>query len=972
MAHRWWVMVITLGTLVSASAAAQVRQVTGTVTNSQTGQGVAEATIAVQGTRIVAQSGPDGRFSVTAPDDTLRLVVRAIGFRSYTDTLPPGVGTADVSLEPDIFKLEEVVVTGQSTGIEKQNLPNAVATVSGSELTRAPTGTLESALQGKIPGALIQANSGAPGGGIQVNLRGTSTINAGTDPLFVVDGIVISNDAIPNGADAVTAAQAGGNPRNQDNPTNRIADLNPEDIERIEVLKGGSAAAIYGSKATNGVVIITTKRGQAGKPQFNITQRFGMFTRANELGRRTFDSVEEALEVYTDTALVTSVFQPGRTFDIEDQIYGREALSYETSASVSGGTEQTRYYVSGLVKNDEGIAINTDYKKQSLRANLDQELADWIQLSVNTNVVHSRSNRGLSNNDNSGTSPYLVFPFTPNFVDLSPTGSEITDFPENPFERSNPIQTFGFLKNDEDTWRALGTLTARMNLITNPRHSLNIITIGGVDYFNQENDFVSPPELEFEPNDGQPGTVVLSKSSNLNLNLAVNSNYTYTPGSGSFQSTSSVGVQYEDRDLDATRILARTLLSGQENPDQAASLSVLQDDRPVRDLGIYGQEEVLLLDRRLLLTAGLRADRSSSNGNTSKFFFYPKAAVSYRFIQPFGGLDEIKLRGAFGQTGNQPLFGAKFSPDTTGTIGGIFGVLPGNRAGDPSIKPERQTEIEAGFDAQLAGGRAEVNVSVFQRTITDLLLEQTLPPSAGLEFRIFSSDSKLRNRGIEAALTISPIQSRDVNWLFRTTFFKNSAVITRLSVPTFQTGGFALALGTYQIEEDSSATQIFGTEGKIGDATPDFQMSFSSDLDYKRFTFGFLWDWKQGGDVINLTEFLYDAGQNSIDYVGPGEERQRLFNSGISQVYVQDGSYLKLREVTLAYNLPESFTRGLFGSSVRHARLSVSGRNLLRFTGYRGLDPEVSNFGNQAVVRNIDVAPFPPNRSFFFSIDLGF
>ena len=639
---------------------------------------------------------------------------------------------------------------------------------------------------------------------------------------------------------------------------------------------------------------------------------------------------------------------------------------------MSGGTEQTRYYVSGLIKDDEGIAINTDYKKQSLRANIDQELNDWVTLSVNTNLIHSRSNRGLSNNDNSGTSPYTVFPFTPNFIDLAATGPLITDFPLNPFERSNPIQTFSFLKNDEDTWRALGTLTARMNLVTNEHHNLNLIAIGGADYFNQENDFVSPPELEFEPNDGQPGTVVLGKSSNLNLNLAVNGNYTYSPGSGRYQATTSMGVQYEDRDLDATRILARTLLAGQENPDQAASVSVLQDNRPVRDLGIYGQEEVLLFDRKLLLTAGLRADRSSTNGNTGKFFFYPKAAISYRFVKPFGGLDEVKLRGAFGQTGNQPLFGAKFSPDTTGTIGGIFGVLPGNRAGDPFIRPERQTEIEAGIDAQLGGGRAEVNLTVYQRNITDLLLEQTLAPSSGQETRIFSSDSRLRNRGFEASLTISPIQSRDVNWLFRTTFFKNSTVITRLSVPTFQTGGFALALGTYQIQQDSSATQIFGSEGKIGDATPDFQMSFSSDLDYKRFTFGMLWDWKQGGDIINLTEFLYDAGQNSIDFVGPGQARQEAFNDGISQVYVQDGSYLKLREVTVAYNLPESFTRGLFGSSVRNARISLSGRNLLRFTGYRGLDPEVSNFGNQAIVRNIDVGPFPPSRSFFFSIDLGF
>ena len=334
-------------------------------------------------------------------------------------------------------------------------------------------------------------------------------------------------------------------------------------------------------------------------------------------------------------------------------------------------------------------------------------------------------------------------------------------------------------------------------------------------------------------------------------------------------------MQYEDRQLDATRILARTLLSGQENPDQAASVSVLQDDRPVRDLGIYGQEELLLMDRKLLLTAGLRADRSSSNGNTGKYFFYPKAAASYRVIRPFGGLDEIKLRGAFGMTGNQPLFGAKFSPDTTGTIGGLFGVLPGNRAGDPFIKPERQTEFEAGFDAQLAGGRAEINFSVYQRNISDLLLEQTLAPSSGQETRIFSSDSKLRNRGVEVALTLLPVQSRDVNWVFRTTFSKNKSIITRLSVPTFQTGGFALALGTYQIQQDSSATQIFGSEGKVGDATPDFQMSFSNDIDFKRFTLGMLWDWKQGGDIINLTEFLYDAGQNSVDFVGPGQARQR-------------------------------------------------------------------------------------------------
>jgi TonB-linked SusC/RagA family outer membrane protein len=960
-------------------AAAQVRQVTGRVTNASTGQGLPEATISVTGTRIVGQTGNDGNFVLNAPDGDLNLVVRGIGYKRQDVALPASQNTLTVALEPDVFKLQEIVITGQATGVARQNLPNAVATVDASELTRAPAQTLESSLQGKIPGALIQANSGAPGGGYQLSLRGVSTINGSTDPLYVVDGIVISNAAIPNGANAVTQAQAGGNPRNQDNAVNRIADLNPEDIEQIEVLKGGSAAAIYGSKATNGVVIITTKKGRQGRPQFNISQRFGFSSRANELGSRTFGTLAEALTFSSDTALVTSLYQPGRTFDFEKELYGKKGLSYETNASVSGGSENTQYYLSALVKKDAGIATNTGYDKQALRSNLTQELGNGVQVQVNLSGTHSISDRGISNNDNSGTSPFLVFPFTPNFVDLTASAANQDsllpgDFPRNPFERSNPLQTFQFLLNDEDVWRLMGTSTLRWSVLQSARHSLQFIGVGGVDYFQQDNNFVSPPELQFEPNDGQPGTVVLSKSSNRNLNLSLNGTHTFTSGDQGTQFTTSAGFQYEERRLFATQVLGRNLLTGQTSPQQAASQTVLSNLQPVRDLGIFGQEEVLLAGQRLLLTAGIRADRSSSNGDPGKYFFYPKLAASYRFVRPFGGVDELKLRGAYGQTGNRALFGALFSPDTTATIGGNSGTYIGNRAGDPNIRPERQEEFEGGIDATFANGRAELTLTGYQRNIKDLLLEQTLAPSTGQENRIFSSGSTLRNRGVEASLTLSPVRSASVNWIFRTTFFANRSKITRLTGPTFQVGGFALSLGTYQIEEGRSATQIFGSEGKVGDATPDFQMSFSNDIDFHRFTLGFLVDWKKGGDIINLTQFLYDAGQNSVDFLGPngGAARIARFGQGFTQPYVQDGSYLKLREVNLSYNLSDRVTSAIFGRAIRSARLSVTGRNLLRITPYDGLDPEVSNFGNQAIVRNIDVAPFPPSRSFYFSIDLGF
>jgi TonB-dependent starch-binding outer membrane protein SusC len=595
----------------------------------------------------------------------------------------------------------------------------------------------------------------------------------------------------------------------------------------------------------------------------------------------------------------------------------------------------------------------------------------------------------LSNNDNSGTSPFVVFSATPSFIDLLPAGGIrdsllASDFPITTFGSSNPLQTFEFLKNEEDVWRFLGTSTLRWSALRSARSHLQFIGVGGVDYFQQDNNLVSPPDLQFENADGQPGTVVLSKSSNRNLNAALNLSHTFNPSASEegTQFTTSAGIQFEERRLFATQVLARTLLAGQESPQQTTSQTVSSRLEPVRDLGIFGQEEVLLDNRRLLLTAGLRADRSSSNGRTKKFFLYPKLAASYRFLRPFGGVDELKLRGAYGQTGNRALFGAKYVTDTTGTIGGGFGTYISNRAGDPLIQPERQEEFEAGIDATLANGRAELSLSVYQRNIRDLILEQSIAPSIGQELRVFGNGGRLRNRGVEASLTLQPVQSRDVNWIFRTTFFANRAKITELNVPAFQTGGFALSLGTFQIEQGSSPTQIFGNvgldatgapiAGKVGDANPDFQVSFSNDIDFHRFTLGFLFDWKQGGDIINLTEFLYDITANSKDFLPAGDDRINRFGEGFSDVYVQDGTYLKLREVNLSYSLPDRLTSSLFGRSVRYARLALTGRNLLRFTPYRGLDPEVSNFANQAIVRNIDVAPFPPSRTFFFSIDLGF
>ncbi len=948
-------------------AAAQQRPITGKVVSSATSAPVAGASVTVVGTPIGAVTNDQGEFTLSVPSSPVTLLIRSVGYRSQQVPVAPDASAVTVNLEQDVFNLEAVVVTGQVTGVAQRNLANAVTTLPADEVNRAPTQTLEGALQGKIPGALIQENSGAPGGGAQIIMRGVTTINAGVDPLVVLDGMIVANDAIPNGMNAITAAQAGGNPNNQDNKVNRIADLIPNDIESIEVLKGASAAAIYGGQAANGVIIITTRRGRAGKPRFQVTQRFGTSSVANSIGSRRFADSAEAVATFKAAAAPYCTKTSCPFFDNESALFGEHPLNVETDASMTGGNDQTQYYVSGIVRKDGGIAQNTGYQKQSVRANLDQLLGSKFRLSVNLNAIHSLSNRGISNNDNTGTSPYVVLPTTPSFFDPRPVSGV---YPVNPFTTSNPLQTFAELKNAEDVWRILGSSTLKVDAVTTPTQRLQLTLTGGLDFFAQRNDVLSPADLQFEPLDGQPGTVILGKGSDLRQNLVGSLVHTYTPASNAYSATTSAGFQYENRDLNVTSVVGRTLALGLQNVSQATSITSTQFEQPIKNLGLYGQEELLAASQRLLLTAGVRADRSSVNGNSDHYYIYPKAAASYRFVRPMGGVDELKLRAAWGQTGNPPVFGARFALDTNAVVGGRFGQFPSLQLGNDSIKPERNTEIEGGLDMTFGNQFATLGLTLYQKTITDLLLVQSVAPSTGYQTRIFNG-GELRNRGIEASLAVSPVRAADVNWILRSTFYLNRSKVVELPVPSFnlQGIGFGTSLGAFRLAKDSSATQIVGSEGPVGDASPDFVMSFSSDLTYKRFSLGFLWDWKHGGDVINLTQLLYDLAGNSPDQVPDGNNRVTSWLGGHTQVYVQDGSYLKLRELSVGYDLPPDIPQH-FG--MRTARISFTGRNLLRFTPYKGLDPEVSNFDNQAIGRGVDVAPFPPSRSFFFSIDVGF
>ena len=977
------------------SLQAQERTIRGTVVDTTTGAPIANPSIQVLGTELGVIGQPDGAFVLRGvPAGEVTLLFRRIGFRTKRVTVPPGQSSVQIRVRRDYLRLDELVVTGRATQTERQNLATNVATVSDAELSaETPAPGLEGALQGKASGVVISDNSGAPGGGMQVRIRGSSSIFAGASPLYVVDGTIISNEAVPSGLNALTQSAGGTNASNQDDAVNRVADLNPEDIKSIEILKGATAAAIYGSKAANGVVVITTKKGASGEPSVQISQQFGVFDLSNTIGSRTFTSVEEAVNAgygFATQEPYASRIQDGVTFDHEEVLADRNDLSFETSGSVSGGTEAVNYYASGLWKEDKGIIPNTGFDRQSARLNLKPQLGrDW-SLNVNANVLHTDARRGVPNNDNSQISYYMVLSLTPSFVDL--TRDEDGNFPTNPAvgNASNPLQTAALVENGEDVWRGFGSVNMDFRAVSAEDHDIRFTGTAGVDAFNQENELFSPPAAFYEDADGLPGTSVLGKTDHQNYNVSASGIWDWTPDFlAGGTSTFSSGIQFERRSNNVARITSQNLNAGFPNVDVGAQTAIFENKTEVEDFGVYLQEELLLLDDRLSMQGSVRFDQSSANGDPSEVFIYPNAHAAYRFPELGDVVEEVKLRAAWGQSGNQPLFGQKFTTlAAANNIEGIPGVIIGTQAGDAVIEPETTTEYEAGVDVTLYGGRAQLQATVYRQEIDDMILQRELAPSKGLLTQFFNG-GKMENEGIEASLRATPLAG-DLTWNTTTTFATNSSEVLSLPVPPFSPGpGFGIG-GDPLVEEGKSLTQIIslvdGEQQTVGDTEPAFTMNFVNDISWNDFRLHSVFDWRHDRDVINLTELLYDFAGLSPDWDPPGGEVRPISEcgddcSGLERVtgltngtqsqWVQDAGFVKLRELSLSWTLPESVTRSIAGA-LSNLRLTFSGRNLLTFTDYRGLDPEVSNFGNQAVGRNIDVAPFPPSRSFWLTLDASF
>ncbi len=971
---------------ISSSAEAQ-RRVTGRVVEAGGSLPLGSVSITVPGTNVGAVTSDNGVFTLSVPSGDVQLNARRIGYRRRTFTVRATENDVRVELERDPYRLEAQIVTGAATSVARQNVANDVGLVTADQLTRVPSASIENALAGKIAGAQVIANGGAPGGGNQIRMRGVTSVFGSADPLYVVDGVIISNDVIQPGTNALTSARrASANSSNQDNGVNRIADLNPNDIETVEVLKGASASAIYGSKASNGVIIIKTKTGSTGAPVSNITQRLGTFDLARKFNLRRFTLAEaQAYAVaqgysMTPAEVAASYASCNGFCDFEEQLYGEHPLSYETGLGVRGGTGSTNYFVSGLTKYDGGIQKNTGYKKDAIRLNLSQFIGDKLSLQVNNNYIRTVTRRGISNNDNANITPYFVFAATPTFFDMRPKGGV---YPVTPVMGTNSFQNVDFIQTPDEVNRIISSVTASYQLMNDERQTLTFKTDAGLDRFNEQVNIVSPRFLIFEPNDGLPGTVTSNSGSVMNLNLNLSLAHTWTPVGRRYTATTAAGLQRETSSLRSTNVVTRDVLLGLENINSGSAPEVFANREAVKGFALFAQEEVLALDEKLLLTAGVRAERSTRNGDVDKLYAFPKASVSYRLVDAVPAFNEVKLRLAAGQSGNQPLYLQKYRTAITGVYDRQNGVQAGPSFGNPDIKPERQTEIETGFDAQFGSGRGALSLTLYQKTIDDVILQIAAAPSVGYTVQILNG-GQFRNRGVEALLDVTPVRRQNYGWTSRTTFAKNVGIVTSLPVPAFtlsqdatgQGVAFGAGYGIARLEEGQSVTQIVGSDGangvvKKGDAAPNFTMGFTNEFNWKSLRLSTLLDWQKGGNLVNVTKNVFDAFGLAPDVADGGLARINLNDTqGIAQ-YIEDASFVKLREVALGYDLPASWISRL-GGKPRSVKLELSGRNLLTWTKYTGADPEVSNFGNQQISRFIDLAPFPPSRSFFLTVDVGF
>lgn len=1015
--------------MLSSKLQAQLNKytITGRITDATSNETLPGVIVKLQGTTFTTATNNDGVFTLlpTIDPGKYQIVINYIGYKTATKSVQLGSASTyniNAVLERDVIGLDEVIVTGTSAGTTRRQLGSYVSTVKASDLNRGATGNVLAALQGKTAGAQITQNSGDPAGGISVRLRGISSISSSSEPLYIIDGVIVNN-----ATNRVTNTSSNYDGSNSVGAVgqNRLVDINPADIDHIEVLNGAAAAAIYGSRANAGVVQIFTKRGSTGAPEISfstsiISNSLRKKLAVNEAPIKFGGSVNTQTQDLLTPALTNTT--PVTRYDYQNYIF-RPALGTDNNISVSGGKDDTKYYTSLSYFNNQGIIKNTDFKRYSFRTNLDQKLSKWANLSAGISYTNSATDE--KPDGNSFFSPTNSINIIGNFHDIFTRDALGSLQAVGERGRVNPVSIIEDIKQREETNRIIGNTTLKLFPIKN----LIVDYTFGVDNSSQNGTTYIPPFAYNVSPAFYGGGATLSTATNgyasaaQNLNLQLNSelNATYQwQISEQLASTSQIGYSYQYQKT------YYSILQGQGLAPFIQTVNGASTVLPSTDLrtqfwiaGEYIQQNFKYKDH-LFITGAVRVDGSSVFGTSQRNQTYLKGSASYvlssaDYWKNFGvskWWDVFKVRAAFGQSGNLTGIGAydRFNSYASQPFVGKTSFYSSTTLANENVKPERQNELEIGTDLSFFKNRLGLTFNWYNKKVSDLLFPRQIAPTDGYS-SLLDNFGSLKNKGYEIVLNGVPIKSKNFTW--NTTFLfnhnRNAAIGQPYTLLSTNSGAPILIIdgqpigefyGTFyarkpdgsiltnsagipQIEKGIQNSALSYTPQRdanglptgtvlrkvIGNPNPDYTATLVNDFSYKKLNLRVQLDDVHGGSVFNADYRTRQGVGNGL--IAQQEDLGQLPRGYIAGIYpieefrIDNGSFVKLREVSLSYSLGKV---GVF----KGLTISASGRNLISWDKYKGYDPEGNAAGQSTLLRGIDFGNVPIPKTFSLGLQAKF
>ncbi|AMM52762.1 membrane protein [Rufibacter sp. DG15C] len=955
-----------------------VFQVTGKVSD-ENGAGLPGVTVLAKGTTNATSTDVNGNYAITLPNGSGALTFSYIGYLTK-EVAVENRTVISTSLAPDAKTLQEVVVIGYGTQ-EKQDITGAVAVVSEEAFVSRPNTQVGQLIQGKAAGVQVLTNSGKPSAGFSIRVRGTGSLNASSEPLYVVDGV----------------------------PASDTRSINPADIESISVLKDAASAAIYGAQGANGVVLITTKKGKSEKPTFE----FGTYTGFSQVWN-TLDVLngEQYRDLMTELGQNTDWARYTENTDWQKEVF-QNGRSVNYQLAVSGKSEKTNYYISGGWMEQNGAVRSSTMDRGSFKVNLDQKLNNWLNVGTNLSYVRYHDVDVADNQAVNQGGVILGVLSTPPVIGVyNPNGT----FTSNPFQDwENPISSTDGSDRNYKNQRVLGNVYGEVNILDGLKYRSSL----GIDYINATNDYFLDP---FRTSYGRARQGIGRYGTNLTNYWILDNTLSYTKTLDKHNFSVMVGgvlqkYRWENASIERTGFAGSSVTT----PGAGATIQSASADKSEEANSSFISRVTYDFASKYLLTANFRADASSSFGPGNRIGYFPSFSLGWRlseenFIPLPDFVNDLKLRLGWGMVGNDNI-GSNAYRGLVGVganypIGGV--ILPGTYPStieNRDLKWEASNQTNIGVDLAVLNSRIMLSADAYLKKTTDLLFRAPIPHSTGLDNGL-TNIARLENKGLEFQLTTHNLVN-DFVWDtdFNISFNRNEiidilgetlingGVASRGDISYTKAGGpIALMYGyryggvdpatgmAYYLDKNGESTFTPATDDRavIGNPNPDFIYGMTNSFSFKNFGLSVFLQGSQGNDIFNATriemESMSDPKNQSVDVVNrwrkPGDITNipkavwaNTDNTRLSDRFVEDGSYLRVKTLTLSYDLPGTLLSKVKMSSVR---LYATGENLLTLTNYSGFDPEVNAFGGSNLVQGIDFGTYPQTRNLIIGLNISF